>query len=64
MPNPDGSLPTPAEIEMQQQAQLSFVLLALTAQGMLVDTGETYTTSIRLENGEATANGQLIPLGL
>ena len=62
--NPDGTPMTPEQIQAQQTAQLSLILLALSAQGMLVDSGTAYSSSIRLENGALTANGQPLPLPL
>jgi uncharacterized protein YdgA (DUF945 family) len=63
LPGPDGEPLSPAEINAMMEAQAPIVFLGLAAQGMLVDSGDTYTTSIRLENGQLTANGQPMPIG-
>ena len=60
---PDGEPMPPEQIAAMADAQLGLMLTALAAQGLIVDDGETYSTSIQFANGAATANGQPIPLG-
>jgi uncharacterized protein YdgA (DUF945 family) len=60
---PDGQ-PLPEEQrESAARAQASQMLQFLSGQGLIVDNGDTYSTSIRFANGAATANGQPIPFG-
>jgi uncharacterized protein YdgA (DUF945 family) len=64
MTGPDGQPLTAEEIQSMADAQLNLMLTGLTAQGLLVDDGDRYSTSIEVANGTAVANGQPLPLGL
>ena len=54
-----GAQMEPAQLEAMADAQFT----GLVAQGLLVDDGDRYSTSIQYSAGAATANGQPIPLG-
>jgi uncharacterized protein YdgA (DUF945 family) len=56
---PGAGQMTPEQAAAMAEAQFT----VLVAQGMLVDDGERYSTSIEFSNGTAMANGQPIPLG-
>jgi uncharacterized protein YdgA (DUF945 family) len=59
-----GQIPVPPEqLAAQAEAQASLVLLLISSQGLIVDQGDTWTTTFSLENGVPTANGRPIPLG-
>jgi uncharacterized protein YdgA (DUF945 family) len=45
-------------------AQAGLMLVALSGQGFLEDTGETYTATLEFASGELTVNGTSVPLGL
>jgi uncharacterized protein YdgA (DUF945 family) len=53
----------PEDLAAMADAQAGLTLTALTAQGLLVDDGTSYSISLEFANGTATANGQPIPLG-
>jgi uncharacterized protein YdgA (DUF945 family) len=56
--------PGAAPMTPEQTAAMAEVQFAvLVAQGLLVDEGDRYSTSIEFSGGTATANGQPIPLG-
>jgi len=61
---PNGEPIPPEQIAAMADAQLGLMLTGLTAQGLIADDGETYSTSIEFAGGAATANGQPIPLGV
>ncbi|MDX1562210.1 MAG: DUF945 family protein [Gammaproteobacteria bacterium] len=63
MQMPDGQAPSNEDIEQMAAAQAGLLLVTLTAQGLLLDDGENYSTTIEFVDGDATANGQMIPLG-
>jgi len=54
---------SPEQLAAQAEMQTNLVLLVLSVQGMIVDSGDAWTTTLSLENGVPTANGQPIPLG-
>ena len=62
MPGPGGGQMSPEQIQAMAEAQAGLTLVALTAQGILVDDGENFTATIRFADGQATANGA--PLSL
>jgi uncharacterized protein YdgA (DUF945 family) len=61
---PAGEPIPPDQRAAMASAQVDQVLVALSAQGILVDNGDSYSTMLKFANGQATANGQPVPLGL
>jgi len=61
-PGPDGQPLPPDQVAAMLEAQAPVMFLALAAQGFLSDDGDAYSTTIRLENGQVTANGQILPI--
>jgi uncharacterized protein YdgA (DUF945 family) len=59
----DPTLPR-EQVRSIAEAQSGLVLLGLTAQGILRDTGDAYRTELRLADGALTVNGTLLPLGV
>ena len=60
----DQELP-PGESIAQMAAQQAEVMLAtFAAQGLILETGDTYTTNIEYAGGEITINGTPLPLGM
>ncbi len=59
----DPSLP-PDQIEYMAEAQAGLTLSLLAAQGVLLEDGGDYRTSIRLDDGALTLNGNNLPFGL
>jgi uncharacterized protein YdgA (DUF945 family) len=64
VPGPNGEPMSPEDIETMAATQAGIMLIGLTAQGILVDEGDSYSTSIQFTNGQPTANGQPLSLGL
>ena len=62
LPGPDGGPMPPDQLAALADQELAGLLLQLTVQNILVDTGGSYTTSIRFADGAATANGEPLPL--
>ena len=52
------------ELDVMAEAQAGFLLVTLTGQGFLEDSGESYTTEARFAAGELTVNGTPVPLAL
>jgi uncharacterized protein YdgA (DUF945 family) len=61
LPGPDGEPLPPDQVEAMMSAQSVQVMGLLAAQGLVVDDGDAYTTSVTLTNGAATVNGQPLP---
>jgi uncharacterized protein YdgA (DUF945 family) len=59
----DPSLP-PDQVAYMAEAQAGLMLTLLTAQGVLVDDGNGYSTEIGFVDGELTLNGNALPFGL
>lgn len=59
MSGPGAAQMAPEQAAAMAEAQFT----VLVAQGLLVDEGDRYSTSIEFTGGTATANGQPIPLG-
>jgi uncharacterized protein YdgA (DUF945 family) len=60
---PNGEPLPPEQLQAMARAQVGGMLAQLAAQGMVVDNGDSYSTSIQFADGQAVANGQLIPIG-
>lgn len=60
---PDGQAVPDEQRESMAHAQATQMLQFLSTQGLLVDNGDSYSTSIRLADGTVTANGQPLPFG-
>ena len=58
----DPSLP-PDQIEYMAEAQAGLTLTLLAGQGVLLEDGGDYRTSIRLDDGALTLNGNSLPFG-
>lgn len=61
MLGPDGQPVPPEQQEAMIAAQAVQMLTTLTSLGIFSDTGTSYRSLLRLEDGAATANGQPIP---
>jgi uncharacterized protein YdgA (DUF945 family) len=59
----DPTLPRD-QVRAIAEAQSGIVLLGLTAQGILRDTGDGYRTELRLADGALTVNGAVLPLAV
>jgi uncharacterized protein YdgA (DUF945 family) len=59
-----GEAPMPAEqLQAQAELQASMMVLGLSAQSIIIDSGDNWTTQITYGNGGITANGQPLPFG-
>jgi uncharacterized protein YdgA (DUF945 family) len=52
------------DLDAMAEAQAGFLLVTLAGQGLIIDTGDAYTTTVRFEAGQLTVNGTAVPLGL
>jgi uncharacterized protein YdgA (DUF945 family) len=59
----DGSVPAD-ELEYLAEAQAGLTLTLLVGQGVLVEDGEAYRSSLDFSNGALTLNGNPLPFGL
>lgn len=59
----DPSIP-PDQLDYMAEAQSGLMLTMLIGQGVLVEDGNGYRTSIQLSNGAVTLNGNPLPFGL
>lgn len=55
---------TPQQLQYLAEAQSGLMLVALTGQGILVDSGNNYRSEFQLTNGTMTLNGNPLPFGL
>jgi uncharacterized protein YdgA (DUF945 family) len=59
----DDTMP-PEQRRLLADAQAGLMLVTLTSQGILVDTGDTYRAELRLADGAVTLNGGPLPFDL
>jgi uncharacterized protein YdgA (DUF945 family) len=59
----DGGVP-PEQLDYMAEAQSGLLLTMLVGQGVLVDDGDGYRSSLRFTNGALTLNGNPLPFGL
>jgi uncharacterized protein YdgA (DUF945 family) len=59
----DGSIP-PDQLEYMAEAQSGLLVTMLIGQGVLVDDGDAYRTSVEFAAGALTLNGNPLPFGL
>ena len=57
-------LPPGQDLAQMAQAQAEAMLTTFVGQGLIVETGENYSTNIAYANGEITVNGTPLPLGM
>ena len=55
---------TPQQLQYLAEAQSGLFLVALTGQGILIDSGDGYRSEFGLANGTMTLNGNPLPFGL
>ena len=55
---------SPDELEYMAEAQSGLMLTMLTGQGVLIEEGDSYVSSIDYRDGTTTLNGNVLPLGL
>jgi uncharacterized protein YdgA (DUF945 family) len=64
----DDSIPpeqlTPEQLTYLAETQAGLMLTMLAAQGVLVDTGDGYSSAVNVTNGSLTLNGNTLPFGL
>jgi hypothetical protein len=64
----DDSIPpeqlTPEQLTYLAETQAGLMLTMLAAQGVLVDTGDGYSSAVNVTNGTLTLNGNTLPFGL
>ena len=59
----DPSIP-PDQLDYMAEAQSGLMLTMLTGQGVLIEEGDSYVSSIDYTDGAATLNGNVLPFGL
>ena len=59
----DGSVP-PDQLEYMAEAQSGLMLTMLVGQGVLLEDGEDYRSSLQFRDGAVTLNGNVLPFGL
>jgi uncharacterized protein YdgA (DUF945 family) len=59
----DASIPAD-QLEYMAEAQSGLMLTMLVSQGVLVEDGEGYRSSVQFRDGTVTLNGNLLPFGL
>jgi uncharacterized protein YdgA (DUF945 family) len=59
----DVSIP-PDQLEYMAEAQSGLMLTALVGQGVLIEDGNDYRSSVQFRDGTITLNGNVLPLGL
>ena len=59
----DGSVP-PEQLDYMAEAQSGLMLTMLVGQGVLVEDGDGYVSSLELTDGALTLNGNALPFGL
>lgn len=59
----DPSIP-PEQLEYMAEAQSGLLLTMLVAQGVLVQDGDGYASTLKLTDGALTLNGNALPIGL
>jgi hypothetical protein len=59
----DESVP-PDQLEYMAEAQSGLILTMLVGQGVLIEDGEGYRSSVEFRDGTITLNGNALPFGL
>ena len=59
----DESIP-PDQLDYMAEAQSGFMLTILVGQGMLIEDGDNYRSSLDYTDGALTLNGGPLPFGL
>ena len=59
----DGTVP-PDQLEYMAEAQSGLMLTMLVGQGVLLDDGDGYRSSLQFADGALTLNGKPLPFGL
>lgn len=59
----DGSMP-PDQLEYMVEAQSGLMLTMLVGQGVLIEDGDAYRSSLKFTDGALTLNGNPLPFGL
>ncbi len=59
----DGTVP-PDQLEYMAEAQAGLMITMLAGQGVLVEDGDGYRTSLQFRDGSLTLNGNVLPFGL
>lgn len=59
----DGSV-APEQLDYMAEAQSGLMLTMLVGQGVLVEDGDAYVSSLKLTDGALTLNGNALPFGL
>jgi uncharacterized protein YdgA (DUF945 family) len=55
---------SPEQLEYMAEAQSGLLLTALVGQGVLIEDGNDYRSSLQFRDGTITLNGNVVPLGL